>query len=165
MDEHTDSLTQARESYAAHDWATAATHFDAVPTEYLAADDLADYAGAVWWLGRIDDNLRLSAAACVPGRRPSGGGRRVRPGAGRLPPGAGRRAAGMGWIGRAGHLLEGIPECPVHGLLLHLTGVEPSLQAGSRRPRWIQARRVQDLGRRLGRPDLVAIGLNGEVAR
>jgi DNA-binding NarL/FixJ family response regulator len=164
VDEHTDSLTQAREAYAARDWATAATRFDAVPTEHLAADDLADYADAVWWLGRIDDNLRLSAAACdafLAGSRPvEAAGSALVLGVFHLA--RGDELQGMGWIGRAGHLLEGIPECPVHGLLLHLTGVEPSLQAGQPAAAVDAARRVQDLGRRLGQPDLVAIGLNGE---
>ena len=59
MDENTDNLTQARQAYAARDWATAAAHFDIVAAERLTADDLAAYADAVWWLGRIEDNLRL----------------------------------------------------------------------------------------------------------
>ena len=63
MDEHRANLTQARRAYAAQDWRTAAAHFDAVPPERLTADDLAAYADAVWWLGRIEDNLRLGAAA------------------------------------------------------------------------------------------------------
>ena len=69
---------------------------------------------------------------------------------------------GMGWIGRAGRLLKGVPECPVHGYLLHLTEVEASLQAGRPAAAVDAARRIQDLGRRLGQPDLVALGLNGE---
>ena len=74
MDEHAESLTQAREAYAARDWATAAARFDAVPIDQLCADDLAMYADAVWWLGRIEDNLRLSAAAYdafLAGSRPA----------------------------------------------------------------------------------------------
>ena len=164
MDEHADSLTQAREAYAVRDWATAATRFDAVPTDQLGADDLADYADAVWWLGRIEDNLRLSAAACdafLVGSRP------VEAAAAALVLGVfhlarGDEPQGLGWIGRAGHLLEGVPECPVHGLLLHLTGVEPSLHAGQPAAAVDAARRVQDLGRRLAQPDLVALGVNGE---
>src|SRR4029453_13953047 len=69
---------------------------------------------------------------------------------------------GVGWIGRAGRLLKGIPECPVHGYLLHLTEVEASLQAGRPAAAVDAARRIQDLGRGLGQPHLVAMGLNGE---
>jgi ATP/maltotriose-dependent transcriptional regulator MalT len=46
--------------------------------------------------------------------------------------------------------------------MLHLTTVEPSLQAGQSAAAVDAARRIQELGRRLGRPDLVALGLNGE---
>jgi hypothetical protein len=64
VNEYTDSLSRAQKAHAARDWATAAARYDAVPPEHLAADDLVAYADAVWWLGRIDDNLRLNAAAC-----------------------------------------------------------------------------------------------------
>ena len=164
MDDDAESLTQARAAYAARDWARAAARFDAVPTDQLCADDLAVYADAVWWLGRIEDNLRLSAAACdafLAGSRPvEAAGAALVLGVFHLA--RGDEPQGLGWIGRAGHLLEGIPECPVHGLLLYLTGVEPSLHAGEPAAAVDAARRVQDLGRRLGQPDLVALGLNGE---
>ena len=64
MDERTDNLDLARQAYAVRDWATAASEFDAVEPRLLGADDLAAYADAVWWLGRVEDNLRLNAAAC-----------------------------------------------------------------------------------------------------
>jgi DNA-binding NarL/FixJ family response regulator len=162
--DHMDSLTQAREAYAACDWAAAATRFDAVPTDRLAADDLADYADAVWWLGRLDDTLRLSTAAfeafLADSRPLEAAGTALVLGVFYL--GRGDEPQGMGWIGRAGHLLEGSPECPAHGLLLHLTGVEPSLQAGQVEAAAEAARRLQDLGRRLGQPDLLALGVHGE---
>ena len=98
MDEHGDNLTQAERAYAARDWATAATHFDAVAADRLTADDLAAYANAVWWLGRIEDNLRFERRGVrrLPGRLATGRGRRNRPGAWYLPCVAGRRAAGHG---------------------------------------------------------------------
>ena len=164
VDEHTDNLTRAQQAYAAQDWATAASHFDAVAADRLTADDLAAYADAVWWLGRIEDNLRLNAAACDAFLADS---RRVEAAWAAMVLGIfhlsrGDEPQGMGWIGRAGRLLEGIPECPVHGYLLHLTEVEASLQAGQPAAAVDAARRMQDLGRLLDQPDLVAMGLNGE---
>jgi DNA-binding NarL/FixJ family response regulator len=164
VDEHWDNLTQARRAYAAQDWRTATAHFDAVPTERLTADDLAAYADAAWWLGRIEDNLRLSAAAYnafLANSRPveAAGAAMV---LGIFHLSRGDEPQGKGWIGRAGRLLEGIPECLVHGYLLHLTEVEASLQAGQPAAAVDAARRMQDLGRRLDQPDLVAMGLNGE---
>jgi hypothetical protein len=64
VDEQTDNLSLAREAYAAHDWATAASRFDVVPADGLSADDLVAHADAGWWLGRVEDSLRLNAAAC-----------------------------------------------------------------------------------------------------
>src|SRR4030095_4324636 len=67
VDEHGDTLTRARRAYAAQDWRSAAARFDAAPPERLTADDLAAYADAVWWLGRIEDHLRVRgvrAAGC-----------------------------------------------------------------------------------------------------
>ena len=164
MDEPGDSLTKARQAYAARDWLTAAAHFDAVETERLIADDLAAYADAVWWLGRIEDNLRLNAAACeafLADSRPAEAAWAAMA-LGIFHLSRGDEPQGMGWMGRAGRLLQGIPECPVHGYLLHLTEVEASLQAGRPAVAVDAARRIQDLGHGLGQPDLVAMGLNGE---
>ena len=69
----------------------------------------------------------------------------------------------MGWLSRSGHLLEGVPECRVHGLLALLTGVEAKrFAAGQPAAAVDAARQIRDLGRRLNEPDLVAVGLNGE---
>ncbi len=164
MEEHTDSLVRAREACAAHDWAVAAECFGAVPEEELTPDDLAAHADAVWWLGRVDDNLRLGAAACAAYLAAS---RPAEAAASALMLGIvhlarGDEPQGSGWIGRARQLLDRTPEGPVHGLLHHLTEVEPALQAGLSADAVEAARRVQALGRRLGLSDLVALGLNGE---
>ena len=161
MDEHTDRLTQARQAHAAQDWATAASHFDAVAAARLTADDLAAYADAVWWLGRIEDNLRLNAAACeaflTDARPVEAAGAALVLGVFHLA--RGDEPQGAGWIGRAGHLLEGIPECPVHGYLLQ-TEVEASLLAGQPAAAVDAARRMQDLGRRLDQPDLKLLDIH-----
>jgi DNA-binding NarL/FixJ family response regulator len=158
------SLTQARQAYAARDWSTAAACFDTAATERLTADDLAAYADAVWWLGRIEDNLRLNAAACdafLADSRPADAAWAA-VALGIFHVSRGDEPQGMGWMARAGRLLQGIPECPVHGYLLHLTEVEASLQAGRPAAAVDASRRLQDLGRGLGQLDLVAMGLNGE---
>lgn len=68
----------------------------------------------------------------------------------------------MGWLSRSTRLLEGVPQCRVHGLLLLLTGVEANLVAGQPAAAVDAARQIRDLGRRLGEPGLVAVSLNGE---
>ena len=164
MDEHGDILTRARRAYAAQDWRSAAARFDAVPPERLTADDLAAYADAVWWLGRIEDNLRLGAAACdafLAESRPAEAARTAMV-LGIFHMARGDEPQAVGWLGRAGRLAEGIPESPVHGYLLSFTAVEASLMAGQPAAAVDAARRVQDLGRRVDAPDLVAMGMNGE---
>jgi DNA-binding NarL/FixJ family response regulator len=164
VDEHSDNLTQARQAYAAHEWRTAAGHFDAVPTARLTADDLAAYADAVWWLGRIEDNLRLNAAACdafLANSRPVDAAWAAMV-LGIFHLSRGDEPQGVGWMGRAGRLLQGVPECPVHGYVLLLTGVEANLQAGQPAAAVDAAHQMQELGRRLDQPDLVTLGLNGE---
>ena len=164
MDEHRDSLTRARRAYAAQDWRSAAAHFDAVPPERLTADDLAAYADAVWWLGRIEDNLRLGAAAYdafLAESRPAEAARTATV-LGIFHTARGDEPQAVGWLGRAGRLARGLPEGPVHGYLLSFTAVEASLMAGQPAAAVDAARRVQDLGRRVDAPDLVAVGMNGE---
>ena len=105
MDENTDNLTQARQAYAAQDWPTAAAHFDAVAAERLTADDLAAYADAVWWLGRIEDNLRLGAAsydAFLADSRPAEAALTAMCSASSTWRGATSRRLRAGWAARAG---------------------------------------------------------------
>lgn len=164
MDEHADDLALARQAHALKDWPTAVRHFDAVATGRLMTDDLAAYAEAVWWLGRVPDTLRLTAAACdaleADSRPAEAAWAAITMGLFHLS--KGDEPQGMGWIGRAGRLLEDAPESPAHALLLHLTEVEPNLASGRPSAAVEAARRIQDLGRRLAQLDLVAVGLNGE---
>lgn len=164
MHDRADSLGRARQAHAAHDWVTAAAYFGAVGAERLNADDLAAYADAAWWLGRVDDTLRLEVAAWdafVADSRPAEAAwTAILLGLNHL--GLGDAPRGMGWISRAGRLLEGVPDCSAHGFLMLVAEVEPNLQAGRLGEAVVAARRIQELGRRLGQPDVVALGLNGE---
>ena len=159
-----DILSQAREAHAAHDWAGAASSFDAVEAERLNADDLAAYADALWWLGRVEDTLRLMADACkayVAESRPAEAAWMAML-LGVFHMGRGDEPQAMGWIGRAGRLLEESPECPAHGLMVQVTNVEASLQAGHPMAAVDAARRMQAIGSRVGEPAVVLLGVNCE---
>ena len=164
MDEGEDAHDRARRAYAAHDWRAAADAFGAVAPDRLTADDLAEYADAVWWLGRIEDSLRLNVAACdafVSDSRPAeAAGIAFRLGVFHMA--RGDQPQGMGWLSRSKRLLEGVPECRVHGLLLSLTGMDANLMAGQPAVALEVARQIRDLGLRLNEPALVAVGVNGE---
>jgi tetratricopeptide (TPR) repeat protein len=164
VDDQEDSLHRARQAYAAQDWRGAADSFDAVAPHRLTADDLAAYADAVWWLARVEDALRLHTAAydaLVAESRPAdAAGVAFRLGVFHVA--RGDAPQGMGWLSRSRHLLEGVRECRVHGLLLALTGVDANLVAGQPAAAMDAARQIRDLGRRLNEPDLMAMGLNSE---
>ena len=164
VDERRDSLNRAWEAYATQDWPTAAKCFGAVADEQLTADDLAAYADAMWWLGRVEENLRLGTAAFdafVAESRPAEAAMAATL-LGIFYMARGDEPQAMGWLGRAGRLAEGIPECPVHGYLLFVTEVEASLMAGQPAAAMDAARRIQDLGRRLDQADMVATGIHAE---
>jgi DNA-binding NarL/FixJ family response regulator len=130
----------------------------------LSADDLAAYADAVWWLGRTEDRLRLGVAAYdafLSESRPADAAMAAVL-LGILHLARGDEPQGMGWIGRAGRLAEGLPECAVHGFILFLTAVEGNLEAGRPTDAVVAARRLQELGRRLDEPDIVAMGIQAE---
>jgi DNA-binding NarL/FixJ family response regulator len=165
MDAHGDALAEARRAYAARDWPAAAAKFDSLDSEQLSADDLAAHADAVWWLGRTDDALRLGAAAYdafLAGSRPvEAGMNAMRLGILHLSRGDEQQASG--WLGHAGRLAQGIPECALHGYVASFTEVELGLFTGGEPAAVVDAaRRVQDIGRRCDAPELVAAGVHGE---
>ena len=164
MDEHGQSLTRAREAYATQDWPTAAASFAEIATDELAADDLAAYADTMWWMGRTENNLRLGAAAYdafVAESRPAEAAMAATL-LGIFHLSRGDEPQGIGWLGRAGRLAKGLPECGVHGYLLFVTEVEGNLRAGRPTVAVEAARQLQDLGRRLDQPDMVAMGIHAE---
>ncbi|MDQ4114608.1 MAG: helix-turn-helix transcriptional regulator [Actinomycetota bacterium] len=164
MNEAADILILARRAHGEHDWPTAAAHFDAIERERLTADDLAAYADSTWWLGRVEDNLQLEAAACeafLASSRPAEAAWTAIL-LGLFHMGRGDVPLARGWIGRAGRLLEDLPECPAHGLLIQVTEVEPNLQAGQPSAAADAARRMRDLGVRIDEPSVMLLGVNCE---
>jgi DNA-binding NarL/FixJ family response regulator len=164
MAEHSETLARAREAYANHDWPAAAAGYDSLSAANLSADDLAAFADAMWWLGNTEDRLRLGAAsydAFLAESRPANAAMAAVL-LGILHIARGDQPQGIGWIGRAGRLAEGLPECVVHGFMLFLTAVEGNLQAGKPTEAVVAARQLQELGRRLDEPDLVAMGIQAE---
>jgi DNA-binding NarL/FixJ family response regulator len=164
MAEHSEGLARAREAYAQQDWPAAEAAYANLPTDNLSADDLAAYADATWWLGRTEDRLRLGAAAYdafLAESRPADAAMAAVL-LGILHMARGDEPLGMGWIGRAGRLADRLPECVVHGFMQFLTEVEGNIQAGRPTDAVMAARRLQDLGRRLDEPDIVAMGIQAE---
>ena len=149
----------------ARDWPAAAARFDVLDSEQFTADDLAAHADAVWWLGRIEDALRLGAVAYdafLAESRPVEAAMSATNLA-LFHLARGDEQQSTGWLGRAGRLAEEIPECALHGYVVYVTEVELGLFAGKPAAAFDAARRVQDIGRRCDAPELVAAGLHGEA--
>lgn len=68
----------------------------------------------------------------------------------------------FGWAGRAGRVLEGIPQNPGHGYLLYLSEVQVNLHTGDPSAAVEAAHQVHGLGREFNDPDLLAAGLYGQ---
>lgn len=158
------NLTLGREAYARQDWPVAAASFAAAAPEAMTADDLAAWADCQFWLGHMDDTLRLGAAAYdafVAASRPTDASL-----AGILlgifHMSRGDEPQATGWIGRAARLVRDLPECEAHGYLMFLTEVQANLQIGRPSDAAAAARRMQDLGRRLSQPDLMTMGIHAE---
>jgi hypothetical protein len=164
MAEHGENLARAREAYAQQDWPTAAAAYASLAIDDLSADDIAAYADTQFWLGRTEDRLRLGTAAFdafLAESRPADAAMAAVL-LGILHIARGDEPQGVGWIGRARRLAEGLPECVVHGFMLFLTAVEGNLQAGRATDAVVGARQLQDLGRRLDHPDIIAMGIQAE---
>lgn len=159
-----DSLARARSAHAQQDWATAGREFAATDPGDLTADDLAAHADTAFWLGRMDDTLRLGAAAYdafLEESRPEGAAMSAVL-LGIFHMAGGDEPQGTGWIGRAARLTADLPDCIVHGYLLFLTEVEANLQEGRAAEAAAGARRMQELGRRLDQRDLSQMGIHAE---
>lgn len=159
-----DGLARARAAYARQDWPTAADGFANAEPGDLTADDLAAQADSAFWLGRTRDTLRLGARAYdafLAESRPEGAAMSAVL-LGIFHMAGGDEAQAMGWVGRAARLAEPLPECVVQGYLVFLTEVEAGLRLGRPAEAVTAARRMRELGRRLGHPDLTAMGIHAE---
>ncbi|WP_409331578.1 helix-turn-helix transcriptional regulator [Trujillonella humicola] len=163
MSDSDDPLVQARTAFTERRWPDAYAALTATDRP-LTADDLAVLADCAWWLGRVDESIDAGERAFQAFAREQ----RPRPAAmaaigvaiNHLMRGA--EVAGSGWVGRAAALLDGEPECAEQGYLSYLVEVQGALDDGDRDVVLTAARRVADLGRRLGDATLVAAGLVGE---
>jgi DNA-binding NarL/FixJ family response regulator len=159
-DDLPEALRAARDAYRRRDWPGARERFAAARAAgELAADDLEAFSDAAWWLGEAEESLAVLEEAH---RRHLDEGR----------PRAAAMAAigiafhhflrgdgviGSGWMGRAQRLLHDEPENVEHGYVRFFE-LEAGLSGPDAAAVIANARRVKDIGRRHGDPNLVAVG-------
>lgn len=148
---------EAEELRRRRDWSAAYAAYAGIePRDGPTTEGLAE---STWWLGNMDEAIRLYADAY-----------RQHVDAGDLESAArtavllsihcrlvGESAQSAGWDSRAQRVLEELPECAAHGYPLYLgtAGLTGSdLEAAE-----ASAGRMQDLGRRHDDPNLVALGV------
>ncbi|MEF9882834.1 LuxR family transcriptional regulator [Streptomyces sp. P9-A4] len=161
-----DAVARARDAASREAWAEAYALLhahDRHPSRGLTADDLSVLADAAWWSGHVEESVtaRLRAhAAHVAAQDHRGAGlaawwlsEEYR--------GLGRPAAAAGWLHRAGHHLEDLPDCPEQ-CYLAWTAAEEAEARGDPGAALGSARRATDLALRSGSPDLLALGLQAE---
>jgi len=159
------TLEAAREAYARRDWRAARDGFRRVAGDgALATEDLYALSQCLWWLGEIEDCIRLLEEGY---RRHLDQGDEQTAALVALEVGIdhllrGDEPVGSGWLGRASRLAEDLPEGPVHGYLAYVLDVEAHFGDVDPSAVLAAARRVQDIGRTHGDATLVALGLNGE---
>ncbi|CAM5247444.1 hypothetical protein SNARM312S_05823 [Streptomyces narbonensis] len=156
-----DTVEHARDAVARESWAEAYALLhaqDLHPTRALTATDLSALADAAWWSGHVDESVaaRLRAhSAYVAADDHRGAG---------LEAwwlhyeyaGLGRPAAASGWLHRARHHLEGLPDCPEQ-CFLAWTDAEEALAHGDPAGALAASDRMTRLAVGSGSPDLLAL--------
>lgn len=145
------------------DWAAVLEWFAAVERDRLSADDFRALGEAAWWTCAGEDSSRAFVAAYRryrdEGRPRHAAMMAMSLAAQHRMRGAG--AIGSGWLSRARHLLRDEPECKEVGYLLHYETLA-AMARGEFGYAVERAERIQQIGRRLDNPNLLALGLAAE---
>ena len=150
-------LSDAEKLRRRRDWSAAYDAFAALTDR--TNEVVEGQAEAAWWLGRMDESIRLYTEA-YRGFKEAGSGEDAARVAvllsihTRL---VGEASQSAGWVGRAQRGLEQLPESAAHGYPLYLGTA--GLLGGDLVAAEASALRMQDLGRRHGDPTLVALGV------
>jgi DNA-binding CsgD family transcriptional regulator len=160
-----DARSAAREAYQRCDWQAARDGFAAAASSAdLSADDAFAFAGAAWWLGRVEESLTAGEQAY---RRYLEGDRPERAAMAAIHIAVdlflrGDEVVGSGWIQRAQRLLDDRPDSAEHGYLTYLLEVEAALGGPALDEVIASAGRVAELGHRHRDVNLVALGMLGQ---
>lgn len=161
----TDALREARDAYERHDWSQAVEQYEAARDRAgLSGADTDALADAAWWLGRIDES-NLAYEQAYQDHISAGEPRAAAMSAIGLAVNLllrGDDVLGSAWMARARRLLDDDRDCAEFGYVLFLTEVEANFGDTDHDGALEGARRVQELGRRHGDPNLVAAGTMGE---
>ncbi len=161
-----DPVERARDAAARESWAEAYALLhahDRHPSRGLTADDLSVLADAAWWSGHVDESVtaRLRAHAAYLAADDHRGAGLAAWWLHYEYLGLGRPAAAAGWLHRARHHLEGLPDCPEQ-CFLAWSDAEEAQAHGDHEAALAAARRMTGLALDSGSPDLLALSRQAE---
>lgn len=151
------STALAEELRQRRDWQAAYDAFVALPDRTGAV--IEGRAESAWWLGLMDESIRLYAEAYRLHLESGDGEAAARTAVllsihTRL---VGEPAQSAGWVSRAHRVLEDLPESAAHGYPLYLGTA--GLTGSDLDAAYASAKRLQDLGTRYDDATLVALGV------
>jgi class 3 adenylate cyclase len=157
----TDPRSAGLAAYDRHEWQSAYDRLTAADRDApLAGADLARLAEAARWTARADEVIPLLERAAerfsAEGDRPGAAGAALA--LAREHWQRGDTAVAAGCVGRAGRLLDGLPECPEQGLL-SLMMAKGLIDLGDAEQALALARSAIDIGARTSSRDVEALGL------
>ncbi|WP_406058096.1 LuxR C-terminal-related transcriptional regulator [Streptomyces sp. NBC_01077] len=161
-----DAVERARGAAARESWAEAYELLhahDRHPSRGLTADDLSVLADAAWWSGHVDESVtaRLRAHAAYLAADDHRGAGLASWWLHYEYAGLGRPAAAAGWLHRARHHLEDLPDCPEQCFLV-MTAAEEASAHGEHQTALAATRRMTALALASGSPDLLALSRQTE---
>ena len=152
-----------RSAFARHSWREAfETLSNAQAMRALAAEDVERLAESAWWIGRVDDSIAAHEQAYAA-YMDQGTPRRAAIVAVRLAEDFINRQAksiGNGWLKRAERLLQDVPECLEHAVLMRLHAVLALESEGNVDRALGLARQTCDLATRFHDRDLQALAMH-----
>ncbi|HYU91081.1 MAG TPA: protein kinase [Gemmatimonadales bacterium] len=152
-----------RKAFAHHSWREAFETFShAQAMRALPAEDIERLAESAWWIGRVDDCIAAHERAYAA-YMDQGSPRRAATVAVRLAEDFINRQAksiGNGWLKRAERLLQDVPECLEHAVLLRLHAVLALESEGDVDKALGLARQTCDLATRFHDRDLQALAMH-----
>ncbi|WP_246113629.1 LuxR family transcriptional regulator [Streptomyces montanus] len=157
-------MRQARDAVAREAWADAYRILNGLDPAQLAPDDFAAFADAAWWTSRIEESIAARMRAYA-GYAAAGAARKAGYCAWMLfyeHQLAGRTAAAAGWLRRARQHLRDEPECAEQCYLAWMD-TEEAQQRGGFDEAMASARRMADIARRCGSPDLYAMSIQAQA--
>ncbi|WP_338496483.1 helix-turn-helix transcriptional regulator [Streptomyces sp. SJL17-4] len=161
-----DAVERARDAAGRESWAEAYELLhahDRHPSRGLTADDLSVLADAAWWSGHVDESVtaRLRAHAAYLAADDHRGAGLASWWLYYEYAGLGRPAAAAGWLHRARHHLEDLPDCPEQ-CFLAMTEAEEASAHGDHASALAATRRMTALALACGSPDLLALSRRTE---